>query len=108
MTLPNEIIDLKQYDYYLTVGKLREFLAAHPEIDDDAKVLVERVHDGYYENHNWSVVYQESDECEMLKNWCEKTNEAISDEEWQNAKSQYTPAFCCVKYDDNLYLNLHY
>lgn len=108
--LPREINDLASYSTKLTVGELRQFLSAHPEISDDATVLIERVEDFYYEKNGWSVVYKESDNYRFAKKLSEDTNESLTETELQYSKNQYTPAFCCVKYaeDDNLYVNLHY
>lgn len=38
----------------MTVGELRKILA-NQEISDDSIVLVERIHDIYFEKHGWSV-----------------------------------------------------
>lgn len=110
MNLPSEITDLDKYDYYLTVGELRKFLAEHPELTDNSKVLVERISDDYYENLNWEVVYKEAEQYHQLKRYADKGIEAVSDEELQAAKTQYHPVFGYVLYkdDNNLYLDLHY
>jgi len=42
--------DLSKYKDYLTVGKLKKFLEEHPELPDDANVLIQRVEDVYYED----------------------------------------------------------
>ena len=119
------------YEHFLTVGQLREFLENNKNIPDDAKVLVQRVEDVYYEKHGWGVVLKEGEHyhshLEMNKNMREEIerrargeephyaiddpNEAImSDEDLEMIKEQYHPAWCCVKYkeDKHLYIDLHY
>ena len=46
--MPNELTleKLKEWQHYLTVGRLKELLAKYP---DDAKVLIQRVEDKYYD-----------------------------------------------------------
>lgn len=76
------------YQHFLTVGRLKEFLAKN-ELPDDAKVLIERVEDAYYENNNWSVYEKDTD----------------------MGKAQYTPAWCAVRYQEDkdlLFIDLHY
>lgn len=76
------------YEHYLTVGTLKKFLEEH-NLPDNAKVVVERVEDAYYENNNWSVYEKDTD----------------------NGKSQYTPAWCAVRYKEDkdlLFIDLHY
>ena len=48
MKQPKELTleKLKDWQYYLTVGELRKALSEYP---DDAKVLVQRVEDQYYD-----------------------------------------------------------
>jgi hypothetical protein len=88
------------YDHFLTVGGLREFLNKH-NLPDTAKVVVQRVEDVYYEKHNWGVYLKEGEH--TFKN-DDGTIEKSSME-------QYHPAWCCVKYndeDDVLFIDLHY
>lgn len=121
--------DLSKYKDYLTVGKLKKFLEEHPELPDDANVLIQRVEDRYYEENGWGVVMKEgywyhaiSDknkemEDEILRR--ENGEEPQYDLEDPSKfitelndgyKEQYHPAFCCLRYkdDDNLYIDLHY
>ena len=80
--------EIKEY-LGLTVGELKEFINKH-NLPDDAKVLIERVEDKYYENHGWGVY--------------------LKDGIW-DYKIQYHPALSCVKYVDeneNLFIDLHY
>jgi len=90
----------KKYKNYLTVGKLKKFLEEH-ELPDNAKVVIERVEDTYYEDHDWKVYLKQGDH-------------TTYDESGNIDKStmvQYHPAWCCVKYqgeDDILFIDLHY
>lgn len=77
------------YEHYLTVGDLKKFLEQH-DLPNDAKVLVERVEDAYYEDNNWRVYEKDTD---------------------QEGKAQYTPAWCVVRCKDDkdlLFIDLHY
>lgn len=126
----NEIKDLKgNYEYYLTIGKLRKFLQEHPELPDDALVLSQRVEDVYYEQHGWGVVLKEGDHYNTVKTHNIRMEEEIYrrkngehpkydiedpsqyiQELTDDLKDQYHPVFSCTKYkdDENLYLYLHY
>lgn len=126
----NVIKDLKgNYEYYLTIGKLRKFLEEHPELPDDSLVLTQRVEDVYYEKHGWGVVLKEGDHYHMVKTHNIRMEEEMRrrkngehpkydlddpsqhiQELTDDLKDQYHPVFCCMKYkdDDNLYLDLHY
>lgn len=71
----------------LTIGDLKKFIEKH-DLPDDAIILVERVHDIYFEKHNWETVKKEVDV-------------------WET--HEYIEAFCACKYEDkNLYINCHY
>ena len=89
-----------RYDYFLTVGDLKEFLHTH-NLPDSSKVVIQRVEDVYYEKHNWGVYLKEGEY-------------SIKDENGDFVKesmNQYHPAWCCVKYkdeDDVLFIDLHY
>ena len=52
--------ELSKYDDFLTVGGLKEFLYKH-NFPNNAKVLIERVEDVYYEKHNWGSYLKETD-----------------------------------------------
>ncbi len=76
------------HEHSLTVGDLKRFLEEH-DLPDDAKVLVERIEDVYYEKNSWSVLEKDTDK----------------------GKSHYTPAWCAVRYKDDkdlLFIDLHY
>jgi hypothetical protein len=121
--------DLSKYKDYLTVGKLKKFLEEHPELPDDANVLIQRVEDRYYEENGWGVVLKEGDYYHMYKEQNYRMNEEIKRrkngehpkyemedpskfivELDDTMKEQYHPSWCCLKYkdDDNLYIDLHY
>ncbi len=93
--------DLKNgYKFNLTVGKLKDFLSKH-EIPDSSKVLVERVENKYFENHNWGVYLKDNEN--TLKN--------TNGESVKETQSQYIPSWCCVRYEDEkdtLFIDLHY
>jgi len=88
------------YDDYLTVGDLKEFLYKH-NLPNNAKVVVQRIEDVYYEKHSWGVYLKEGDQ-------------TFRDDKGNVVKEsleQYHPAWCCVKYkdeDDVLFIDLHY
>ena len=121
--------DLSSYKDYLTVGKLRKYLEQHPELPDDANVLIQRVEDKYYEKNGWGVVLKEGYHYQMNKTHNIRMEEeirrrkngehpkyetedpsALIMELTDDLKEQYHPAWSCLKYkdDDNLYIDLHY
>lgn len=71
----------------MTVGELKTFIEEN-NIPDNAKILVERVEDVYFEKRGWSVIKKEND----------------------GYISEYHPAWCGMKFkgDDNLYIDLHF
>jgi len=130
--IPKEITEdeLKyQYKDYLTVGQLRKKLDAYP---DDAKVLVQRVEDVYYEKHNWHVVSKEGeftsrsreDNRKLLDGTYANKDQypkfdsskfrVMTEDELRIYNEQYSPVWCVVDYEwkeekkKNLYLDLHY
>ncbi len=92
--------DLMTYKHHLTVGDLKEFLYKY-NLPSDAKVLIQRVEDVYYEKHEWGVYFKEG-------------LHTFKDEEGNIVKEsleQYHPAWGCVKYNDEdniLFIDLHY
>lgn len=103
LSVPKEITKeelVNNYDHYLTVGRLKEFLNKH-NLPNNAKVVVQRVEDTYYENHNWGVYFKEG----------EHTFKDENGEVIKQSLEQYHPAWCCVKYKDEeniLFIDLHY
>ena len=121
--------ELHARPYGLTVGRLKEFLAKHPELTDDAPVVVERVEDFYFEENGWSVYPKEGEQYHFQLDLNRRMQEEIdrrqrgekpeyetdcpedfikepSDEDL----TQYIPTWCCVKYKDEniLFIDLHY
>lgn len=120
------IEDVSTYTHYCDVGTLLDFIAKH-KLPRDAKVLLQRVEDKYFENHNWGVVRKEG----QFYNEAIDRNKKIdagyfnkedfpkledpevlraSAEDLEELKEQYYPTWCPVKYkdDNNLYLDAHY
>jgi hypothetical protein len=123
------IDDVSRYRDFMSVGDLKKFLAENPDIPDNAKVLVQRVEDVYYEKHSWGVVlkkghhyYMEEEHNKKMQREVERRasgkepHYSIEDpskaiiELDESAMEQYHPAWCCLKYEDdnNLYIDLHY
>ena len=113
------------YKHNLNVGQLKEFLLKH-NLPDTAKVLTERIEDTYYDNNKWSTVKKEGEHYHYLKSLNEKCEGEFldkeqyplindvnkyksSEQELHEAKDEFSPVWCCVKYDgdDNLYFHLH-
>lgn len=130
--LPREITEdeLKNgYQHFLTVGQLREKLKGYP---DEAKVLVQRIEDVYYEKHQWGVVFKESEFTWQSREDNRKLTDGtyankdqypkldvnkfrvMTERELRIYDSQYSPVWCVVDYEwkeekkKNLYLDLHY
>ena len=121
-----EIVD--KYKSYLTVGDLKKHLEKY-NIPDDAKVLVQRVEDIYYENNNWSSYYKIGEQARHALQWNEdiKSGKYLNKEKYPSMKEenlipntekeikenmdQYHPVWSCVRYQndhDLLFLDLHY
>ena len=86
---PKEFKEKYIKHHYLTVGKLKEYLANYP---DDALVVSQRVEDSYYKNHGW----------ETLKR---------PDSIYPEFETEYSPVWSPVLYKDDkdvFYLDLHY
>ena len=113
----------------LTVGDLKNYLNKHPNLSNDSIVVIERVEDHYYENNNWSVYKYGGEhyhntlqwnkdidsgkylDKEQYPNMKEENLKKYTEEDLEEAKSQYTPAFCVFSdpvYEDILFINLHY
>ena len=103
------------YQYFLTVAELKSKLNQYP---DDAKILVHRVEDCYYEGMDISgmrgTYTNENGEqvSGILPSGSKSTPwETINHIDHDGYEQQYTPCWCVSKKKDdpdNLYLNLHY
>jgi hypothetical protein len=119
--------ELMTYDC-LTVGKLKEFLYEH-NFPTNAPVVIQRVEDRYYEQNNWKVYrkkgewyYRAIKENEKIDDGTYLDKEEYPDldpetlyryteDDLENSKEQYHPAWCCVYYKDDqdiLFIDLHY
>lgn len=116
----------EKFKHYSTVGALKAFIQEN-NIPDDAKILVERIEDMYYEKNNWVAIRKKGEHY----NYSQRENEKITSGEYadkeeypnlkkqpdlyterelEDSKNQYNPVWCPVKYpdDNNLYLDCHY
>jgi hypothetical protein len=83
--------DKKEYQHYLTIGRLKEFIKKH-KIPDNALILHQRIEDVYFEKHGWS-----------------KTSIVKPCPEYPGSTDEYVVVFSFVGYKDkNLYLTAHY
>lgn len=120
--------DLKK-GHGLTVGSLKKFLEQHPDISDDAPVLVERIEDFYFEKNGWRVYPKEGEHYHYVLETNKKMEKEIKRRErgekphygmedpskfikepTDEDMNQYIPTWCCVKYtgEDALFIDLHY
>lgn len=84
----------------LTVGDIKKYIEKY-NLSDESIVLLQRIEDKYFDNHNWSVYLKEGDFTVIDEN-----SVIIRD-----TMEQYHSAFCCVSYDDDkdiLFINSHY
>lgn len=133
--VPKKILteeDLNSYKYNLTVGRLKKYIEKQG-IPDDAKVVIERVEDVYYEIHGWGVMLKEGEQYHNAIEMNERMRDEIArrergeepeypgiddpnkyiceDENFLNElKNQYHPAWCVAGYKDKnfLFIDLHY
>lgn len=119
---------LNKYHDYLTVGGMKKVFEEQ-QLSDDAKILIERVQDFYYENNHWSVfrhggywyysslrMNEKIDSGEFAdKSRYPKIDDPekfrTSEKDLHEMQSQYHPAFCCFKSEEHpefLLINLHY
>ena len=127
--LTKEDLDKYKEVGYLTVKDLREFLKNNPDLSDDNLVMVERVENIYFEEHNWGVykkdnhishnaqlfnekldrgIYDDMDEYPLMTS---EIKEKFSSEEIENLQSEYLPAWGIGRHfdEDNLvFIRLHY
>ena len=125
---PEEIRE--KYEDYCTVGQLKEILKKN-SIPDDAKIFIQRVEDGYFDEHGWGTVKKEGDmyctekrmidkarpggefhDKEKYPDMDEKTIKGILDSEkdLDELKEEYVPAWypCVFEGDDNIYFCAFY
>ena len=121
--------DLLGYNHNLTVGDLKKFIEEQG-IPDDAKVMIQRVEDKYFENNDWGVYLKEG----YWYHTASELNENMKAEALRRElgmepeysitnplsqvveiddtlKEQYHPAWGCVRYGDDtdlLFIDLHY
>ena len=126
-------LDKKELESYikngfLTVGDLKEFIKEN-NLPDTAPVMIQRVEDVYYEKHNWQLYLKNNENTQTMTEHNKKVlsgeylnkydyplmNEVFlklyTEENFKNAKSQYTPAWSGVYYSDDkdmLFIDLHY
>ena len=121
--------DIKKYKNHLTVGGLKEFVKKNG-IPDDAKIMIQRVEDFYFERNDWGVYLKEGVTYHSAKKMNEnllkesKRRECGLEPEYDiedplsniieigdELKEQYHPAWSCVNYKDDqdfLFIDLHY
>lgn len=125
---PEEI--KKGWEHYCTVGQLKKILE-EKNVPDDAKILIQRVEDVYFEEYNWGTVKKKGDTYYSEKRLIDKAkpggefhdkeqypniNEEIiknildSEKDLDELKDEYVPAWWPIKYDDddNIYLCAFY
>ena len=93
---------------HLTIGGLKRWLLNNSDLPDDSLVMIQRIPDMYYEgmdisgmggaeeilppgskSEGWDVYYKDSD----------------------MGEEQYSPAWCCVRFNDEdrlMFMDLHY
>jgi len=131
MKVNNKLSKESLFDRHgLTIGQLKKFLQEHPDLKDDAPVLVERVEDFYFDKNNWGVYLKEGEHYHNILKLNEKMRQEIKrreqglnpdyhkikepssfiQEPTEEDMTQYIPTWCCVKYADEniLFINLHY
>ena len=95
----------------MNVGELKKFLAEN-NIPDDAKILIQRVEDVYFDKNNWGVYRKEGEATQSLRHMCSKLKSVdITEDDIKNSMEQYHPAWwACTYKDDNdlLFIDLHY
>lgn len=124
--------EAKSYRHNLTVGGLKKSIEDYG-IPDEAKVVIQRIEDVYYDRHGWGVMLKEGEQYHNAIQMNESMKEEISrrergeepeypgiddpteyiceDEDFlKNLKDQYHPAWCVAGYKDRdfLFIDLHY
>lgn len=116
---------------HLTVGDIKEWFAMHPNLPDDAPILVERIEDMYFDKIGWGVYLKEGEVAWNIRNMNRNMKEEISirerGEEWEyphvedpskfiveitdEHMTQYHPLWSCVRYNDEdgiMFIDAHY
>ena len=91
---------INEYEHFLTVGDLKKYLNEN-NFSDDAKVVVERIEDVYYEKRKWGVYLKIGD-----NTFKDKDGNIVKE-----SMEQYHPAWCCTKHKDDdkiLFIHMHY
>lgn len=114
-----------KYEHHLTIGLLKKLINDY-NLPDDGKILVERVHDCYFERNGWDVFYKEGDSYNDAIKFNEKIDGEFNNKDeypdldvsklkkyslsdLQYTKEQYHPAWYASKCDGkNLCIHLHY
>jgi len=115
--LTKEELFHNHYPPSLTLKKFREITKDMPE---DSIILIERIHDTYFENHNWSV-YLEENEYSFNEKESQNSIETLSGEsipqnpkdpkKIEMLKSEYIPAHFCIRRKSEpklIYIDFHY
>ena len=117
----------KKWDVYASVGDLLEFIHTN-NIPNDAKILLQRVEDVYFEKNGWETINKEGENYIYCKhhnediksdkyldknkypNFKQEDFKIFTDKDLEYSKNKYYVCWCPVKYpdDDNLYLDAHY
>ncbi len=123
---------LNGYKHYLTVGDIKKHLDKY-QYSDEAKVIIERVEDRYYEVHGWGVYLQNGQfynqavefneemakEILLRENGVEPQYPGIENpleyinEPGDELKEQFTPAWCIggsqsKEEQDLMFIYMHY
>jgi hypothetical protein len=72
----------ERYKDFGTVGRLIEFIEEH-KIPMNAKILVQRVEDVYYDKYNWSVVLKKGESWHNMNRFNEDLKAGVYDDKDQ-------------------------
>ena len=107
----------EKYEHYLTFKMLQKFVEENKDnIHPDAKIIVERVEDKYFERNGWKTLKLEGDFYRGLertnesirKGLCE-AKEEIPQEYMDDTKEEFHPAWYIAKHSDKIVLiYMHY
>lgn len=94
--------EVRAHSVILRAGKLREMLIG---MDDDAPVMMERIHDAYFEKHRWAVVLVEGHDFLREKEYAAKNGlPPVSDD----LKDEYHVAQSAFRKNGALFIRGHY